>query len=104
MRRAVANINLAAIERNVARLRRDLSPNTAFCAVVKANGYGHGAPAAAGAALAGGASTLAVATAEEALVLREAGVQAPVLVMGAIGDDELDIAVAARGELVAWSE
>ena len=104
MRRALAGINLAAIERNVAHLRRDLSPGTEFCAVVKAGGYGHGAVPTARAALAGGASWLAVATAEEALALREGAVQGPVLVMGALGEEELEIALAARGDLVAWSE
>jgi alanine racemase len=104
MRRAVARINLAAIERNVAQLRRGLGDGSAFCAVVKADGYGHGAGPVARAALAAGASTLAVATADEALQLRQAGLQAPILVMGAISDDELDAALAARGELVAWSQ
>ena len=64
--RALASINLAAMERNVARLRRDLAPGVAFCAVVKADGYGHGARACARAAQAAGATWLAVATAEEA--------------------------------------
>jgi alanine racemase len=104
VRRALACINLAAIERNVARLRRDLSPGAAFCAVVKANGYGHGSVAVARSALDAGATWLAVATAEEALILREAGIPGPVLVMGALGEEELDIALAARGDLVVWSE
>jgi alanine racemase len=56
------------------------------------------------AALRGGAQTLAVATAEEALILREREVEAPILVMGALSEEELDIALAARAELVAWSE
>ncbi|MEN3285064.1 MAG: hypothetical protein V7607_6204 [Solirubrobacteraceae bacterium] len=46
--RALARVNLAAIERNVGRLRRELTGATELCAVVKADGYGHGAaPAAA---------------------------------------------------------
>ena len=60
--RALAQVDLGAIERNCARLPKPL------CAVVKANGYGHGPVA--GAALAGGASWLAVATAGEARDLR----------------------------------
>ena len=102
--RALARVNVAAIERNVARLRSALSRGTVLCAVVKADGYGHGAVATAQAALAGGARQLAVATAAEAAELREAGVQAPVLVMGAIGGDELADALDAGAELVAWSE
>ena len=54
--RALARVNLAAIERNVARLRRELSGGAELCAVVKADGYGHGAAPAARAALAGGAT------------------------------------------------
>jgi alanine racemase len=103
-RRALARVNLAAISRNVARLRSGLTGGSGLCAVVKADGYGHGAVPAARAALAGGASSLAVATAEEAASLRAAGIESPVLVMGAVSDIELPVAVGARAELVAWSE
>ena len=103
-RRAVARINLAAIERNCARLCAGLSGDAELCAVVKADGYGHGATQTARAALAAGATRLAVATAEEALGLREAGITAPVLVMGAISGCELPVAIEARAELAAWSE
>ncbi len=102
--RALARVNLAAIERNVSRLVDGLSEGAALCAVVKADGYGHGAVPAARAALAGGARSLAVATAQEAAALREGGVSAPVLVMGAVSDEELPVALAAGGELVVWSE
>jgi alanine racemase len=103
--RALARVNLAAIERNVQQLRRGLTPGTSLCAVVKADGYGHGAEPAARAALRGGASSLAVATAGEAAALRSAGIVAtPILVMGAISADELPVAVAAGAELTAWSE
>jgi alanine racemase len=102
--RAIAEVNVAAIERNVARLRGALAPGTGLCAVVKADGYGHGAARSAAAALAGGATSVAVATADEAAQLRAAGVQAPVLAMGAISLQELPVALAARAELVAWDE
>jgi alanine racemase len=102
--RALARVNLAAIERNVARLRDGLTAGTSLCAVIKADGYGHGAVPCARAALTGGASWLAVATAEEALELREAGLECPVLVMGALSGDELPVALAARADVVAWSE
>jgi alanine racemase len=100
--RALARVNLAAIERNVARLRDGLADGAGLCAVVKGAGYGHGALPAARAALAGGARMLAVATAGEAAELRSEGIEAPVLVMGAVSDEELPVALAARGELVAW--
>ena len=102
--RALARVNLAAIERNVALLRRSLNPGTRMCAVVKGDGYGHGAASAARAALSGGAHWLAVATAEEAAEVRSAGIGARILVMGAISRQEIPVAIAARAELVAWSE
>jgi len=101
--RALARVNLAAIERNVARLGGGLADGVGLCAVVKGDGYGHGALPAARAALAGGAALLAVATAGEAAELRDAGISEPILVLGAVSDDELPLAVAARGELVAWT-
>ncbi|HWC27728.1 MAG TPA: alanine racemase [Solirubrobacteraceae bacterium] len=102
--RAVARVNLAAIERNVARMRRELAPGGALCAVVKADGYGHGAVRAARAALAGGASWLAVVAAGEAAALRSADIHAPILVMGALSPHELDLALDAEADVVAWDE
>jgi len=103
-RRALARVNLAAVQRNVIRLREALSGGTQLCAVVKADGYGHGAVSVAGAALAGGATVLAVATADEAVQLRAGGIGAPILVMGAISCEELAVALDAGAEVVAWSE
>ncbi len=103
--RAQASVNVAAIERNCARLRAELSGGAELCAVVKADGYGHGAVQSALAALAGGASWLAVATASEARELRDAGVRAsPILVMGALSLAELREALAADADVVVWSE
>jgi alanine racemase len=102
--RAIARVNLAAIERNVGVLRSALAAGTALCAVVKADGYGHGAVPCARAAVSGGATWLAVATATEALELREAELDGPILVMGAISDAELPVALAARADVVAWTE
>ncbi|HMJ01490.1 MAG TPA: alanine racemase [Conexibacter sp.] len=100
--RAVARVNLAAIERNCERLRFAAGAESALCAVVKANGYGHGAVASARAALAGGASWIAVAAAMEAAHLRSAGIPGPLLVMGALSGEELRIALDARADVVAW--
>jgi alanine racemase len=91
------------VQGNVARLHGVLEPGTALCAVVKADGYGHGAVACARAALAGGASWLGVVTGTEALALREAGVEAPILAMGALDRDELERALDARADIGAWS-
>jgi alanine racemase len=101
--RALARVNLVAIERNVTRLRSELQPGTELCAVVKGDGYGHGAVPAAQAALAGGARQLAVATAAEAAELRSADVEGRLLVLGAISGEELGDAVSAGAEVVAWS-
>jgi len=103
--RAQASVNVAAIERNCQRLRAELRDGAELCAVVKADGYGHGAAASALAALAGGASWLAVATAAEARELRDAGIAtAPILVMGALTSSELRDALAADADVVVWSE
>lgn len=100
--RVVARINVAAIERNVALLARRVGPAVAVCAVVKADGYGHGAVAAARAAVAGGASWLAVVTATEAAALRRAGIDSRLLVLGPLGEDDLPVALDARAEVVVW--
>ena len=96
--RAVADIDLGAIERNCTGLPKPL------CAVVKANAYGHGTVPVAEAALAGGAEWLAVATAAEAAELRAGGIGVPLLVMGALTGDELRTAIEAGADVVAWTE
>ncbi|MDX1880298.1 alanine racemase [Mycolicibacterium sp. 141076] len=75
---AQAVIDLGAIAHNV-RLLRERAGSAAVMAVVKADGYGHGAPQVARAALAAGAAELGVTNITEALALREAGITAPVL-------------------------
>jgi alanine racemase len=94
--RALARIDLGAIERNCARLPDEL------CAVVKADGYGHGPVAEA--ALAGGATWLAVATADEARELRQAGIGVPLLVMGALTRADLRSAIESEADVVAWTD
>jgi alanine racemase len=102
--RALARVNLCAVERNVARLSRE-APGAALCAVVKADGYGHGMVACARAALRGGATWLAVATALEARDLR-AGLgddAIRILVLGALSDEELPIALDAGADVSVWT-
>ena len=103
MLRALARVDLAAIERNCAELARVAAP-AALCAVVKADGYGHGAAQAARAAQAGGAPWLAVATAEEAAGLRAERIEGPLLVMGSLSEPELTVALRARADVVVWRE
>ena len=98
--RARAHVDPAALAANAATLRAALAPQTRLCAVVKADGYGHGAARAAAHA---DADWLAVATALEAAGLRAAGLAGTrILVMGALSPAEREIALTARADLVAW--
>ncbi len=87
-RPAWAEVSRGAIAHNAAALGAVLG-STQLCAVVKANGYGHGAPLAAHAALAGGATSLAVAIVDEGIELRAAGVSAPILLLAEIPADTI---------------
>jgi alanine racemase len=101
--RATAVIDTGAVERNCRRLASELSGEAALCAVVKANGYGHGAVPCAAAALAGGATWLAVAAAGEAAELRgELAERARILVLGALTPVELDLALGAGADVAVW--
>ncbi len=79
-RPAWADIDLDAVRHNAGLLASVAAP-AELCAVVKADGYGHGAVPVARAALEGGATWLAVALVEEGVTLREAGIEAPILVL-----------------------
>ncbi len=77
-----AEVDLDAIAHNVREFRRIIPAGTRLMAVVKADGYGHGAVAVARRAVEAGASFLGAALVEEALELRQAGLTCPVLVLG----------------------
>jgi alanine racemase len=77
---AWAEVDLDAIEHNVRVIRAEVEPASVW-AVVKADAYGHGAPAVAEAALAAGAEGLCVALVQEGVALRNAGVSAPILLL-----------------------
>lgn len=81
-RPAWAEINLDHLAHNVRQFKELIDPDTRLMAVVKADGYGHGAVEAAKTALAGGACSLAVAIVEEGIELRRSGIEAPILVFG----------------------
>ncbi|HWQ24488.1 MAG TPA: alanine racemase, partial [Gaiellaceae bacterium] len=98
--RSTFTIDLGAIRRNAARLLR-AAEGAELWAVVKAEGYGHGAVDVSRAALDAGASALCVATLPEALHLRAACREARILVMGPVSDREVGEARAAKLELVA---
>jgi alanine racemase len=95
----VARIDLEAVKANVRFLRLRLGVDVELCAVVKADAYGHGALPCALAALEGGATRLAVATASEATELKSAFRDVPVLVMGCMTGGEMDAAVACGAEV-----
>jgi alanine racemase len=92
-RRAWAEVDLAAVRHN-ASLLAELAAPAALCAVVKARAYGHGSVAVAKAALEGGATWLAVAIVEEGAVLRDEGIDAPILLLS-------EPPAAAMGDVVA---
>lgn len=77
-----AQVDLSAIEHNMKEIKRKVCGNAKVCAVVKADGYGHGAVAVAKAAVRAGADYLAVAMLSEALELRSAGFREAILVLG----------------------
>jgi alanine racemase len=75
-------VSLTNLKRNVSRIQEFISPNARMMAVVKADGYGMGMEHVAKACIEAGCTRLAVATADEAVGLRDAGIPVPVLVMG----------------------
>lgn len=76
-----AEIDLAAIRHNIKELAKLQGPGTKPLAVVKADGYGHGAIEVANAAIEAGIDYLMVALLEEAIVLREQGIKVPIIVI-----------------------
>jgi len=100
MERSSFTIDLGAVRRNAETLKRAAGAAELW-AVVKAEGYGHGAVDVSRAALAGGATALCVATVPEALNVRTALREARIVVMGPVGEHEVAEARAARLELVA---
>jgi alanine racemase len=104
MERAVARVDQDAVRANCARLKAELREGAELCAVVKANGYGHGADVCAGAALDGGATRLAVATASEAEQIGRRFQHVPLLTMGALTAAEVDAVISAGSELAVWRE
>lgn len=104
-------IKLQAIEENM-RLLRSVTPSTAkMMAVVKADGYGHGAAETAEAAIRGGADMLAVASVGEGKKLREKGIHVPILVLGAVTETDAAEGVAnnltqtvCSPDMVRWCE
>ncbi|MBN1965524.1 MAG: alanine racemase [Anaerolineae bacterium] len=87
-------VDLSAIADNMRTFKAHVGPSVSVMAVVKANAYGHGAVPVAQTALLHGADRLAVARVGEGVELREAGITAPVLVLGYAMPDEVRAAIA----------
>ena len=88
-----AEIDLSALRHNISVIKDHIVGKARFCAVVKADAYGHGAIAVAREAVAMGADYLAVAVLSEAEALRRAGFTTPILVLGASQLEEADTVV-----------
>jgi alanine racemase len=82
LRPAWAEVNLSAIGHNIRQFQKHVSAKTRLMAIVKADGYGHGAVKVARAAVAAGVSFLGVGMVEEAVELRENGLDLPILILG----------------------
>jgi alanine racemase len=95
-------VNLDAIRANVETFRRHIPAGTGIMAVVKADGYGHGAVHVGREALRSGANSLAVAMLDEAVVLRKAGITAPILVLGYTPIEAVEQAMEWNIELTAY--
>ena len=95
-RPAWAEIDLGAVRANVSAIRKHLTPGTRYLAVVKANAYGHGDVAVAEAAVDAGAEWLGVILVDEAIRLRDAGIDAPILLLHEPPPDRADDVIAHR--------
>lgn len=91
-----AEINLGNLTHNVKAFRQHIPQPTRLMAVVKADGYGHGDAEVARAALAAGADWLAVALVEEGIRLRQAGLAAPILILGYLPPESLSAVIQYR--------
>src|SRR5690625_771262 len=87
-----AEINLETIGYNIEQLKKILPKNSKVMTVVKANGYGHGSVQVAKTALKAGVDYLMVALLEEAIILREQGITAPILVIGRVAPEHAYVA------------
>ncbi len=90
MRPTAVEIDLSALKHNIQAIRDKVSPAKVL-AVVKANAYGHGAIEVSKTVLANGADYLGVACIEEGIALRDAGIQAPILVLSSSGLNHTDL-------------
>jgi alanine racemase len=91
-----ATVNLAALAHNLSRIKQYLSSGCEVMAIVKANAYGHGAAETAHALASQGISRFAVASLDEGIALRQAGLSASIVVLGALFEEQVSDLVAHR--------
>lgn len=99
-----AEVSLEAIKHNTNQFKKYIGPTVNLMAVVKADGYGHGAVQIARAALEAGADYLAVAILDEAIELREAGITEPILILGYTPSRSIRQAIIAGVDITVYSE
>ncbi|AIE58748.1 alanine racemase [Bacillus methanolicus] len=99
-----AEVDLDKIANNIKAINEVLPSGTEMIAVVKANAYGHGDMQVAETALQAGASYLAVAFLDEAIVLRKKGITAPILVLGASRPEDVKLAAEKKITLTVFQE
>src|SRR5574344_1805329 len=93
MRCTKAIIHLDNFKNNIKAIKRFTKPGTKMCVAVKADAYGHGAVQCAKAAVSCGVDFLAVATVDEGVELREAGIKKPILMLSICAPEEVPVAV-----------
>lgn len=98
-----AQINLDHLKMNFHNIRKLIEPTTKFCAVIKANGYGHGAVQLARLYEKEGADYFAVATCEEALELRKAGIKTPMMCLGLVPEDRYALMIEENIDITLYS-
>ncbi|GAA3403083.1 alanine racemase [Paenibacillus hodogayensis] len=96
-------LDLRAMQDNMAAIRGRLPQDCAFMAVLKADGYGHGLQATARAATEAGADAIAVGTLREGLLLRESGIRLPILVLTPSDPDKAELAAECQISLPVFS-
>ncbi len=96
-------VDLDRIRHNISYLRSRLDARCALMAVVKADGYGHGAVPVARVAIDAGAAWLGVALAEEGEELRQAGIRVPILILGASSREQMEVAVRQRLDVTVFT-
>jgi alanine racemase len=103
-RDAWVEVNLGQLEQNTRRIRQQIPPEVALMAIVKADAYGHGAVMCIPTLEASGVQMVGVASMDEALQIRRAGLEIPILVIGGIPDWAVHIAAENHIQLTVFEE